>query len=125
MSYRVIDAFFVPGPPVGKERPRMTRSGRVYTPKRTVEYERKVRLCALAAGVRRKARPAAIALRVHIFVRNPRARPDADNIAKAICDALNGVAYDDDAQVVDLHARKLHAGDREPGVAVRIMSEVY
>ena len=33
-------------------------------------------------------------------------KPDADNLAKAILDALNGVAYPDDAQIVKLTVRK-------------------
>ena len=33
-------------------------------------------------------------------------KPDADNLAKAILDALNGVAYPDDAQIVTLTVRK-------------------
>ena len=33
-------------------------------------------------------------------------KPDADNMAKAVLDALNGVAFDDDAQVVELHVTK-------------------
>ncbi len=33
-------------------------------------------------------------------------KPDADNIAKAICDALNGIAWTDDAQVAELHITK-------------------
>ena len=33
--------------------------------------------------------------------------PDADNIAKSVLDALNGVAYDDDSQVDELHIYKL------------------
>lgn len=33
-------------------------------------------------------------------------KPDADNIAKAVLDALNGVAYADDKQVVILESRK-------------------
>lgn len=33
-------------------------------------------------------------------------KPDCDNIAKAVLDALNGVAFDDDAQVVMLLVRK-------------------
>lgn len=45
-------------------------------------------------------------------------RPDADNIAKAILDALNGLAYDDDSQIVDLTVRKFWA--REGGAMVRL-----
>ena len=33
-------------------------------------------------------------------------RPDSDNVSKLICDALNEVAYQDDAQVVELHVLK-------------------
>lgn len=40
-------------------------------------------------------------------------KPDTDNIAKAVMDGLNGVAYDDDAQVVELHVKKLPRS-REP-----------
>jgi Holliday junction resolvase RusA-like endonuclease len=38
-------------------------------------------------------------LRCEIY---PTKKPDADNIAKVILDALNGIAYRDDTQVVDL-----------------------
>jgi Holliday junction resolvase RusA-like endonuclease len=48
-------------------------------------------------------------------------RPDADNVAKAVCDALNGLAYEDDAQVVDLRVRTMTAPQgEEPRVVVRI-----
>jgi hypothetical protein len=33
--------FVIPGPPIPKGRPRMARSGHVYTPKRTEEAERR------------------------------------------------------------------------------------
>lgn len=36
----------------------------------------------------------------------PLKKPDADNVAKAVLDALNGVAYKDDAQVVELLVTK-------------------
>ena len=39
----------------------------------------------------------------------PTKKPDGDNIAKAVCDALNGVAYKDDSQVVDLTVRKYYS----------------
>lgn len=40
-------------------------------------------------------------------------RPDLDNYEKAVMDALNGQLWDDDSQVVELHARKLYAGGDE------------
>ena len=33
--------------------------------------------------------------------------PDLDNLIKAVSDALNGVAYEDDSQVVEMQAVKL------------------
>lgn len=48
----------------------------------------------------------------------PDTKPDTDNIAKAVLDALNGVAYKDDSQVTELSVRKRYG---EIGhVAVRI-----
>ena len=34
-------------------------------------------------------------------------RPDLDNVVKAICDGLNGLAYVDDSQVSSIEARKI------------------
>ena len=50
----------------------------------------------------------------------PTKKPDADNIAKVICDALNGVAWHDDSQVVSLSVDKLYTDDEEK-VVVQIM----
>ena len=45
--------------------------------------------------------------------RSPRAtpcvRPDVDKVGRALMDALKGIAYEDDGQVVDLHIRKTYA----------------
>ena len=45
-------------------------------------------------------------------------KPDADNVAKAVLDACNGVVFRDDAQVVVMIATK--AFSEEPGVRVVI-----
>lgn len=47
----------------------------------------------------------------------PTKKPDADNIAKVICDALNGVAYGDDTQIVKLVVSKRYK-EGEPLVQV-------
>jgi Holliday junction resolvase RusA-like endonuclease len=39
----------------------------------------------------------------------PVTKPDVDNLAKSVLDAINGVAYKDDNQIVDLVARKVYA----------------
>ena len=48
----------------------------------------------------------------------PTKKPDADNIVKVIADALNRVAYHDDAQIVRLNYRKVY--DETPRVNVVI-----
>ena len=40
-------------------------------------------------------------------------KPDADNIGKVICDALNGTAYKDDACVTELDVAKRYCGKGE------------
>ena len=48
----------------------------------------------------------------------PTKKPDVDNIAKSVMDGMNGVAYNDDAQVTDLYVCKRYSG--EPKVCVRV-----
>ncbi len=47
--------------------------------------------------------------------------PDIDNIAKQILDSLNGIAYGDDAQVVQLSAGKLYGSPERTEVRVTIL----
>ena len=48
----------------------------------------------------------------------PAKKPDFDNVAKVICDALNKIAYYDDAQIVEAAFAKFYAD--EPRVVVRL-----
>jgi Holliday junction resolvase RusA-like endonuclease len=52
----------------------------------------------------------------------PNVKPDLDNVVKAVLDALNGVVYLDDAQVVNLVATKRYA--TEPRVEVYIFEKL-
>lgn len=55
---------------------------------------------------------------------SPTKKPDADNIAKIVCDALNGVAYTDDKQICCLTVIKRYEdGTHQPGVYVTIRDE--
>jgi Holliday junction resolvase RusA-like endonuclease len=50
-------------------------------------------------------RPASLPRRILAHVR----RPDVDKLLRCAADALTGVLYRDDAQIVELHARKVYA----------------
>jgi len=52
----------------------------------------------------------------------PTTRPDLDNIAKIIMDALAGVAYEDDKQITSCSINKLYSD--EPKVVVYLMGGV-
>ena len=51
-------------------------------------------------------------------------KPDADNIAKAILDSLNGVAWRDDSQVSELIVRKRVAAGGETARTIVTVSEL-
>lgn len=51
----------------------------------------------------------------------PTTKPDADNCAKAILDALNGVAWHDDSQVVSLSVDKFYGDFGRVVVAINPM----
>lgn len=132
--------FQILGTPVGKRRPKFSTIhgyAQAVKPKEDVIYENLVKVCFT------QAKPTDYdlydkPLRVEITaffdipksfsqkrVRealgggiSPLKKPDADNIAKIICDALNGVAYKDDTQIVELRVRKIYAA--EPSVSVLI-----
>ena len=132
-------AFEIPGPPVGKGRPRAFRIGnsvRMHTPEKTASYESLVKLAARQAM--RDAAPAAFPVALSLIVlhpipkswskrrqdaalagtERPTTKPDADNVAKAIADACNGIVWVDDAQVVELRVSKRYSS--APGVMVEV-----
>lgn len=99
----------------GKERPRFSRSGKhVYTPSKTIKAEREIRKAFIAAGGVKA--PKGVEVMVHITTVRPLPKsrpkriesepdiykPDVDNIAKLVLDALNGCAWHDDTQVTKL-----------------------
>lgn len=47
-------------------------------------------------------------------------KPDTDNLVKALKDAVKGILWIDDSQVVMVVARKLLAGQEEPGAIVQV-----
>lgn len=114
--------FTVTGNPIPKARARVTlRPGRratAYTPGRTKAYEQEVALAARQAMGRRAPLAGPVGLELWLY-RATMHRADADNMEKACTDAMNGIIYLDDAQIVECHRYKRL--DREnPRAEVRV-----
>lgn len=56
---------------------------------------------------------------------SPTLKPDADNIAKVVCDALNSIAYKDDKQITCLTVDKVWADNGIEKVVVEIEELVH
>lgn len=115
---------------VPKERPRFSKHA--YTPKRTRDAERAVLNAYEGASIRKYGKvvcaPENVPVTIAVAIRKaaPKAKPkwlpkviwdigryaftqkpDYDNCAKLVCDAINGVAWADDAQITEAHIYKL------------------
>ena len=129
--------FEVEGKPTGKGRPRFKRMGnfvQTYTPANTAEYEKLVRLKFQNAGGVIAENPVKVEIvafftppkstkkrdRIEMLANRilPEKKPDVDNIAKIILDALNGIAYKDDSQVVELSVKKKYASEAKVSVHI-------
>jgi crossover junction endodeoxyribonuclease RusA len=113
--------FTVLGPPAtkGSTVSFMGRDGRVVTKTDSVglsSWTQAVGWAARGAGVRLATKPVGVRVRASFeFVApkrlekgraHPTVKPDADKVLRALLDALTGVAYEDDAQVVDVAVTK-------------------
>lgn len=124
--------FVVYGTPIGKGRPRATSRGgfvRMYTDAKTLGFEAAVageariamkgwepfdtpmqlQLSAyypIPKSWSKKKRQQAIDGDLH-----PQVKPDLDNVLKAVLDAINGVVYVDDSQVINMVATKRYSTD--------------
>lgn len=135
--------FTVLGDPQSKQRPRFARVGnfvRSYTPDETVKYETLVRLSYQQAGhgklsgaIRAIIKayfsiPKSVSKKRHGLMAENKILPitvskDADNICKIVLDSLNKIAFDDDRQVVEIHAYKLYTENPRVEVTLEEMGE--
>ena len=131
----------IPGAPIGKGRPRATTMGghvRLYTPKRTADWERSSALIMRNAWMSAPSEDYCKLEVVAVFPRPKRllrkkdpeermwhgSKPDIDNVVKSVADSLvmAGVIRDD-TQVVELSARKVYATKSEgPCVEIKLSS---
>lgn len=113
------------GEPVGKARPRVTRQGHAYTPQKTRDAEKAIENAYRRKyGAYQQTAGTPLLLNVQTYMKVPKSdsqqtrhkklsgeirptkKPDGDNILKLVADALNGVAYPDDKQLVEQRISK-------------------
>lgn len=125
----MILTIIIPGPCIPKARPRVSHRGgnaHAYTPRKSADYEALVREFAALEMRKYPITPSIDRVSIVITVYRPLpknaskkfltmvewgtvvplTKPDVDNYAKSICDALNGLVYKDDSQITELHIRK-------------------
>lgn len=132
--------FTIPGEPQGKARARTVRNKHTgaivsYTPEKTVFYEKMIAFAYKQKTTQNfESVPVVVAIYAYYGIPKswsnkkktgaikglilPTKKPDVDNIAKVVCDALNGVAYKDDSQIVRLFVHKRYS--HVPRVEVEI-----
>lgn len=134
--------FEVPGTPVGKGRPRFARRGNfvsTYTPEKTASFENLVKFYANQAMSGKKCIECQVEMQINIFMSvpaswskkkaadalsgiiRPTVKPDADNVAKSISDAINEIVFKDDKQIVELQVRKFYAERARSEVSIRMI----
>lgn len=131
--------FTVKGKPQGKGRPRFKRVGKyvsTYNPKETYDYEKLVKLSALeqCKDKLNKEYNGLVKMSIKAYFKPNKSiskkqynlligteylkKPDSDNIAKIICDSLNGLAYKDDSQIAYLEVTKCYAEEEKVEVII-------
>jgi Holliday junction resolvase RusA-like endonuclease len=125
-----IVTFKVDGTPVPKGRARYVRRGNhisTYTPDKTRNYESLIKEAAIEAmGT---SEPLETPVTLYLYIRapipkslpkkrieaclngleKPIKKPDASNVLKSVEDAMNGVVYKDDSQIVNIHVSKVYS----------------
>ena len=113
--------FVIPEIPVGKERPRKGKFG-MYTPKKTRNFEHRVKMYFKASYPRHKLINKPISVRLMFYAPPPKnwskkkkdliiakyTLPDLDNYIKAVLDGMNGAVYTDDRLVSQITAAKFY-----------------
>ena len=130
----------IPGVPVGKGRPKFSTFGgypKAYTPVKTVSYENLVKIAFQQTGEQPFERETQLRADITAFFPIPKSvskkkreemnrgllmhtkKPDCDNIAKSILDALNGLAYYDDSQICELSVYKMYSDEPRAEVVIK------
>lgn len=130
----------IPGEPIGKARPRMTRTGIVYTPKKTLNYETLIRELFIIKYPNFQPIDGPVHLHLSAWLKIPKVskkkvaamesgeirptkKPDMSNILKSVEDALNTLAYQDDKQIVEVEIKKRYSSRPRIELMVEKISE--
>ena len=124
--------FTILGDPRPQGRPRFARMGKfvkAYDPKDSRDYKQTL-AAQIAAQNPEYIQDGAISLECEFIFARPKTlpkkvvdhtkKPDLDNLLKALKDAMTGIVWHDDAQIVSLSARKDY-GD-VPGIKMVVRS---
>lgn len=129
--------FEVPGKITGKGRPRVnTATAIAYTPTKTKEYEELVKQYFIIKNRCAKPLEGRLAVTIKAYFGIPKntskkqkeemlnnnispvKKPDIDNIAKIILDALNRLAFNDDNQIIKLSIEKVYSEEEKVYVKI-------
>lgn len=112
----------IPMRPVAKARPRVNKSGHTWTPKKTKDAENAI--AAVVGCLCKQPLEGPVAVKIEFTLTPPKSwskkkkaeahkglilpvvRPDLDNFEKLVLDSINGIAFNDDSQVVKLESSK-------------------
>lgn len=130
--------FFVPGKPVAQSRPRFARRGnfvQTYDATPAKDYKSWVKSCCLdymgAFKISMFPREIPLIMILTVNVERPKSKkkavfpvtkPDCDNFAKGVMDALESILYQADQQIVRLAVSKQYS--ETPGVNIIVKEAV-
>ena len=125
----------IPGTPIPQSRPRFTRQGHAYESQRSRDYKKVVAIAAEAVMGAREPLRGALWCNVIFYMPIPKSTSqkrrkeltgafvtkktgDIDNLLKAVTDAMIGIVYVDDCQIVRIIAEKKY--DENPRAEILI-----
>lgn len=129
---------------MGKQRPKahiVKGHPVIYTPKETKAFENHVATEYMSQGGFKFDADLPLRIVIRVFQAIPKAtskakrlkmlandirptkKPDIDNIGKIVMDALNGVAYEDDRQVVEMNVTKFYGTEDQMEVTIREVTQ--
>lgn len=121
--------YTITGEPIAKGRPRFTKAGHTYTPKKTRDAEKKIVALLKTQKPIKHEKNKPIEVEIRFFYPHRKSftkkdkmlikkgmkyrtqKPDVDNLVKLVLDSANGILWHDDSQIVKLTASKHYEQD--------------